>query len=87
MTKKCKFNEENLKACSENDWDCAMCEYLTTDYISFEKLDAMKQNNEIDEEYVINWAINRMIQKGTSKEELESKLHSELFDSWIDLKG
>ena len=24
-TRKCEFNEENLKACSENDWDCAMC--------------------------------------------------------------
>jgi hypothetical protein len=28
MNRKCEYNEENLGACSENDWDCAMCEHM-----------------------------------------------------------
>lgn len=28
MEYKCKFNETNLRACSEQGWDCAFCDYL-----------------------------------------------------------
>lgn len=28
MKYKCKFNETNLRACSEQGWDCAFCDYL-----------------------------------------------------------
>ena len=26
--RKCKSDEKDLKICSENDWDCAMCEQM-----------------------------------------------------------
>lgn len=37
MSRKCEFNDENLKACSENDWDCAFCDHMKDEkYIDIE---------------------------------------------------
>ena len=46
VQRKCELNEKDLKSCSENDWDCAICEHMEDSKITKEEIGISKAQEE-----------------------------------------